>query len=76
VALRTEQTLVFLGSLHHGRLGHYGAFYFREPVILAFLRRFQEELEEVEAAIVARNHGMILPYVHLQPSLIPQSINI
>ena len=40
------------------------------------VRQFQRELAEIEVAIVARNQGSILPCVHLQPTGIPQSINI
>jgi arachidonate 15-lipoxygenase len=76
VALRTEQTMIFLGSLHHGELGRYGVLHFRDSEIISLMKRFQRELGEIESAIVARNQGMILPYVHLQPSRIPQSINI
>ncbi len=76
VALRTEQTLAFLGSLHHGKLGHYGLLHFQDPTVVGLGRQFQRDLAEIESAIVERNHGLILPYVHLQPTRIPQSINI
>jgi arachidonate 15-lipoxygenase len=76
VALRTEQTMIFLGSLHYGELGHYGRFHFKSPAIVERMKRFQADLEEIEAAIVERNRSLILPYIHLQPTRIPQSINI
>ncbi len=76
VALRTEQTLVFLGSLHYGQLGHYPARHFRSSEVVALMKRFQDELRDIEAKIVERNEGQILPYVHLQPTRVPQSINI
>jgi arachidonate 15-lipoxygenase len=76
VALRTEQTLIFLGSLHHGQLGHYPALHFRDRHVSALLRRFRSELAEIEAQIIERNRELVLPYVHLQPTRIPQSINI
>ena len=76
VALRTEQTLTFLGSLHHGRLGHYPRRRFTAPALVALMRRFRDDLAAIESTIVARNRGLVLPYIHLQPSRIPQSINI
>ncbi len=76
VALRTEQTMTFLGSLQHGQLGQYPTRHFRAPGIVELMRCFQRELSNIEADIVARNQGAILPYVHLQPTRIPQSINI
>jgi arachidonate 15-lipoxygenase len=76
VALRTEQTLIFLGSLHYGRLGHYPARRFTAPAVVELMRRFRDDLRIIESSIVARNQGLVLPYIHLQPSRIPQSINI
>ena len=76
VAVRTEQTMIFLGSLRYGELGHYGRFHFKSPAIIDRMRQFQSELEEIESAIVDRNRTQILPYIHLQPTRIPQSINI
>jgi arachidonate 15-lipoxygenase len=76
VAVRTEQALVFLGSLHHGRLGHYPARRFTTPAVVELMRRFRDDLQAIESTIVERNRGSILPYIHLQPSRIPQSINI
>jgi arachidonate 15-lipoxygenase len=76
VALRTEQILNFLGKLHYGRLGHYGRGYFREPVIVALEDKLHDELAALEAQIAERNREQRLPYVHLLPAQIPQSINI
>jgi arachidonate 15-lipoxygenase len=78
VALHTEQVLNFLGKLHHGQLGHYERGRFGDPAIAALERRFRDELAAADAWITERNRqpDIRLPYVHLRPSSIPQSINI
>jgi arachidonate 15-lipoxygenase len=76
VALRTEQILNFLGKLHYGRLGHYERGHFSDVAIAALERSFRDELAAAEAQIAARNQAQRLPYLHLLPSQIPQSINI
>lgn len=76
LALRAEQALVFLGSVQHGRLGHYGLTYFNDRAIIRRMWSFQLELFTIESRITERNKNLPLPYIHLQPSRIPQSINI
>ena len=76
VAFRSQQSLIFLGSLRYGRLGHYGKNYFADPALKTLMLKFQSKLGEIESTIAARNAQMTLPYVHLMPSLIPQSTNI
>jgi hypothetical protein len=70
--------LNFLGKLHHGQLGHYERGRFGDPAIAALERRFRDELAAADAWITERNRqpDIRLPYVHLRPSSIPQSINI
>lgn len=68
-----------LGGVHHTQLGRY------HP---GFLRNFardgrtdaprdalRERLEDIERTIAGRNLGRV-PYDHLRPSMIPQSVNI
>lgn len=76
LALRSEQTLVFLGSVQHGRLGYYGETYFKDPEIVKKMKQFQDDLAALESRIADRNWNLRLPYIHLLPSRIPQSINI
>ena len=76
VAIRSEQSLTFLGSVLYGRIGHYGLTYFSDPRITAMMLKFQSSLGAIESSIVSRNAQMTLPYIHLQPSRIPQSTNI
>ena len=76
VALHTEQILNFLGKLHYGRLGHYGRGHFRDAAVVALEARLHGELAALEQHIAARNREQRLPYVHLAPAQIPQSIKI
>jgi arachidonate 15-lipoxygenase len=76
VALHTEQILNFLGKLHYGRLGHYRRGHFGDASVAGLELSLHRELEALEAQIAARNQEQRLPYVHLLPSQIPQSINI
>lgn len=68
-----------LGSLYYTRLGDYRrtplpGSYFEEPV-RKLAQAFQNELATIEHTIEERNRTR-LPYSHLLPSKIPQSINI
>ncbi|MBM4251832.1 MAG: lipoxygenase [Deltaproteobacteria bacterium] len=76
VAFRSQQSLIFLGSLRYGRLGHYGKKYFADPALKGLMLKFQAKLGEIESSISARNAQMALPYIHLLPSQVPQSTNI
>ena len=76
VALRSVQSLTFLGSLCYGKLGQYGSNYFQDAQVNRLMSTFQSALSAIEAAINDRNKQMVLPYIHLQPSRIPQSTNI
>jgi arachidonate 15-lipoxygenase len=75
VAMRTEQTLIFrISSLRPA--WPLPARLFTTPAVVELMRRFRHDLQTIESTIVDRNRGSILPYIHLQPSRIPQSINI
>lgn len=76
--------LYLLGTLYYSRLGQYRSpdwpneIGFRDPVVLEdLLPAFQRDLDGVEAAIDADNRdSRKVPYEHLRPSRIPQSINV
>ncbi|XP_006764974.1 PREDICTED: arachidonate 12-lipoxygenase, 12S-type, partial [Myotis davidii] len=57
-------------------LGHHQEEYFSDPEPKAVLRQFQADLDNLEKEIVARNEQLDLPYEHLKPSLIENSITI
>ncbi|XP_043861350.1 polyunsaturated fatty acid lipoxygenase ALOX12-like isoform X4 [Dromiciops gliroides] len=57
-------------------LGHHKEEYFSGPGPKAVLRRFQDDLETLEGEIVARNKGLDLPYEHLKPKRIENSVTI
>lgn len=85
LALDQLNTLVLLGSIHYRKLGDYRSNdfpylpWFQDPSVIGnagLLARFQAALSDVEKRIVARNAARLRPYVYLQPSRIPTSINI
>jgi arachidonate 15-lipoxygenase len=65
-----------LGQVYHTVLGQYGAQWFTDDRVQVPLQQFQQRLVEVESAISLRNKTRPYPYPYLQPSKIPQSINI
>jgi len=80
--IANQQLLILdlLGSVYHGRLGHYAAGHFQDPAVLPLVQSFVIELKEIEEKIRSRNADDVMagliPYETLLPSLIPQSINI
>ena len=68
--------LTLLGSLHHSKLGDYAFLHFKDLRVHGHLKAFQAELERIGGIIEQRNTTRREPYPYLQPSLIPQSINI
>jgi len=89
LALEQLNTLWLLGSVHYRPLGTYlstdyvsGQGYkpwFQDPAVTGksgLLAHFNAQLQQVESEIVARNSARRNPYIYLQPSLIPTSINI
>ena len=64
-----------LGESRYGSLGRYPADTFTDPRVAAPLARFRSNLESIEATIGERNLSRP-SYIHLQPTRIPQSINI
>ena len=75
VAVQQFCVMTFLGSVHHGTLGDYGAD-FADSAVSASHKRFRADLAAVEDEIVARNRRRSRAYTYLQPSLIPNSTNI
>jgi arachidonate 15-lipoxygenase len=65
-----------LGQVYHTVLGQYDAEWFVDDRVQAPLQAFQDRLQEIETAIALRNQMRPYPYPYLQPSKIPQSINI
>jgi arachidonate 15-lipoxygenase len=64
-----------LGALRYTQLGQYDGGAFGDPKVAAPLGAFQARLAEIEKIIQERNAARPA-YEFLQPSLIPQSINI
>lgn len=75
VAIQQWQIMYFLGSIRHTALGKYLPGHFTDPRIIAANLKFLLELARIEDSIKSRNRSRI-PYEHLLPSLIPQSVNI
>jgi arachidonate 15-lipoxygenase len=65
-----------LGQVYHTVLGQYGAEWFADDRVRVLLQKFQHRLVEIEGEIALRNKTRPYPYPYLQPSKIPQSINI
>lgn len=78
-ALIQLNVLTLLGGVYYTKLGHYRPGTFGDPAIEKASERFRAALEAIETAIEQANEEGLrkrYPYVHLLPSLIPQSINI
>ncbi|MEZ4318589.1 MAG: lipoxygenase family protein [Myxococcota bacterium] len=78
-ALVQVNVLTLLGGVYYTRLGHYKNNAFTDPQEAAAAQRFREALDRIETGILQANRQGLrarFPYTHLQPSMIPQSINI
>lgn len=75
-ALNQLELTYLLGQIYHTQLGQYEKSWFTDQRVLAPLHRFQANLLDIETAIAERNRHRPYPYRYLQPSNIPQSINI
>jgi arachidonate 15-lipoxygenase len=76
---RAQQQIEFgyrISSTRYGRFGHYSPATFSDRRVEAPLRKLQARLEEIEAAIEARNRAASIPYEFLVPSRISQSVNV
>ncbi|ELK29336.1 Arachidonate 12-lipoxygenase, 12S-type [Myotis davidii] len=76
IAVATMRCLPGLHPVFKVPLGHHQEEYFSDPEPKAVLRQFQADLDNLEKEIVARNEQLDLPYEHLKPSLIENSITI
>ncbi|MGR3276509.1 lipoxygenase family protein [Acaryochloris marina NIES-2412] len=75
-ALNQMELTYLLGQIYHTQLGQYEKSWFSDERVQAPLHRFQANLLDIEDAIAERNRHRPYPYRYLQPSNIPQSINI
>jgi arachidonate 15-lipoxygenase len=75
-AQRQLELCDLLGQGYHTVPGQYSAGWFTDDRVQAPLQQFQTRLVEIEGAIALRNKTRPYPYPYLQPSKIPQSINI
>jgi arachidonate 15-lipoxygenase len=73
IAIRQAHTGYFLGSVYHGRLGHYGNIF--SGSTNDAMKRYQKRLADIDSIIDGRNK-LRTSYAHLKPVQIPQSINI
>jgi arachidonate 15-lipoxygenase len=76
---RAQQQLEFgyrISSTQYGQLGRYEPTAFSDRRVEAPLRKLHARLEEIEAAIEARNRTASIPYESLIPSRISQSVNV
>jgi len=65
-----------LGGVHYTQLGKYPWHHFRDHRIAEPLKNFQHDISNAGGQVVERNNHRQLPYATLEPSGIPQSINI
>ena len=67
-----------LGSLHYTKLGEYGDRHFPDPRVWLPLETFKGRLGAIGKTIDERNRSRryLRPYEFLQPSGVPQSINV
>ena len=65
-----------LGTIHYTKLGSYPQDHFRDPRVADPLHRFQHAISSIGGRIEERNRHRSLAYDTLQPTGIPQSINI
>ncbi|KAJ8254838.1 hypothetical protein GJAV_G00197900 [Gymnothorax javanicus] len=57
-------------------LGQYVEEYFTEPRAQEVIKRFQQELQDIEQKIMKKNEGLELQYLYLCPSHVENSITI
>jgi len=76
VAVIQYSAVTFLGSMYYTQLGNYSQqFSSSSGTVGGAIARFKSNLADINATIDSRNQSRI-PYPHLKPSNIPQSINI
>ncbi len=75
-AIKQVHTLSLLGSVYYTTLGGYHVGSFLDLRVDEKLLAFRFNLLQVEAKISERNRSRRVPYTHLLPSKVPNSINI
>ena len=75
-AIKQVHTLSLLGAVYYTTLGGYHLGTFQDLNVVAKLLEFRAKLLLVEGRIIKRNLSRRVPYKHLLPSHIPNSINI
>ncbi len=76
LALLQLHTVYQLSSVRVNHLGRYGLAHFLDLRVHEHASAFKSELEDVEKVLRERDASRYLPYPHLYPSNIPQSIHI
>ena len=76
MAILQFNTVYQLSNLRYNHLGKYGLTTFLAPKVRRIIDAFRDDLALVEAEINAREASRYLPYPHLLPSTIPNSIHI
>jgi arachidonate 15-lipoxygenase len=76
IATEGVTMIYLLSNIRDSKLGEYGLLHFTDPRVHPVLKAFQARLDEVEKDIEARDAERFLPYPHLRPSQILQSISI
>lgn len=76
IAIEDTTMVYLLSNVRPSRLGHYDLLHFRDPRVGPVVDRFQRKLAEIETATLDRDAGRLLPYPHLVPSQILQSVAI
>ncbi len=74
-AQRQFGVALLLGMARYGRLDAYPSNTFLDPRVTPLLAAYKQQLSAIEQQITERNASRV-PYIHLLPSRIPQSINI
>ncbi len=76
MALVQFNTVYQLSNLRVNYLGDYGMTHFLDPKVRGIVSDFQSALKTIETTISERDANRYLPYPHLLPSTIPNSIHI
>jgi hypothetical protein len=75
-AVMQLNTVYQLSNLRVNYLGRYGMLHFHDLGARRSVAAFQDRLVEIEAEMVRRDASRFLPYPHLRPSTVPNSIHI
>lgn len=76
MAVLQIHTVFQLSSLRINHLGRYGIAHFLDGAARDAADTFEKELDEIEKTLTERDATRYMPYPHLFPSNIPQSIHI